>query len=77
MIRVAIAVAMRPGLWLTAVRLVARTAAPRWWGHWPFLPVPPPEYLRFRLQTQYGSASQTIDPMDVVNYLVWCKDWER
>ena len=39
----------------------------------PFLPVPPGDYVRFRLQTQYGSVDHRIEAADVLNYLSWCK----
>jgi hypothetical protein len=35
--------------------------------------VPPGDYVRFRLQTQYGSVDHRIDAVDVLNYLSWCK----
>ncbi|MGD9996646.1 MAG: hypothetical protein AB7L17_06885 [Ilumatobacteraceae bacterium] len=50
-----------------------RTAAPGWWRHRPFMPLPAPEYLRFRLITQYGDADHQPVPADVLNYLLWCK----
>ena len=46
-------------------------------GRPPFLPVPSAEYLRFRLLTQYGDAAQRPAPDDVLNYLRWCRDWDR
>jgi hypothetical protein len=44
-----------------------------WWRRWPFLPLPAPDYLRFRLITQYGSADGPPVVEDVLNYLAWCK----
>ena len=75
-VRVGLAVARRPDLWLTALRQMRRTAAPGWFRHPPFLPVPSGEYLRFRLVTQYGDASHRPEPADVVNYLAWCRTWD-
>jgi hypothetical protein len=63
----------RPGLWLTALGQAARLARPRWWARVPFLPVPDPDYLRFRFETQYGSGGRP-DPYDLVTYLEWCRD---
>ena len=34
-----------------------------------------PEYLRFRLLTQYGDSEARASPADVVNYLQWCRRW--
>ena len=44
----------RPSLWPTAVHQVLRLARPGWWRARPWLPLPEPTYLRFRLQTAYG-----------------------
>ena len=49
-----------------------RLARPGWWRRAPFLPVPDPAYLRFRLETQYGSDHEP-EPDDVVTYLHWCR----
>lgn len=73
------AVLARPWLWWTAVRQVARLAPRGWWRRMPFLPVPPPEYLEFRLVTQYGGderwARDQVCSRDVLDYLRWCRDW--
>jgi hypothetical protein len=66
-------VARRPGLWATAWRQYRAGLPRQWWAHRPRLPVPPADYVRFRLQTQYGAADHRIDPTDVLNYLLWCK----
>lgn len=76
-LRIGAAVARRPGLWATAVRQARRTARPGWWRQPPFAPVPPAEYLHFRLVTQYGETDRPPAPGDVVDYLAWCRDWER
>ena len=52
------------------------TPAPRWWTRAPYLPLPDREYLRFRFETQYGSAGRPA-PHDVVAYLEWCRDMSR
>jgi hypothetical protein len=66
-------VAVRPGLWGVAVTQLVRLAAPGWWRRWPPLPLPTPEYLRFRLQTAYGDTAAHPSPEDVVAYLEWCR----
>jgi len=70
-VRATLLVAARPGLWATAARQAARLARPHWWRRAPFLPVPDRDYLRFRFETQYGSARP--DPHDLVTYLEWCR----
>lgn len=70
---VARALARRPMLWPTAVVELRRLARPRWWQHWPPVPRPDPEYLRFRMQTAYGDVSAIPSPADLVDYLAWCR----
>lgn len=68
------AVARHPSLWATAVRQAAVLASPGWWRRRPFLPLPAPDYFRFRIQTAYGGAGdQAPDPADLVTYLRWCR----
>jgi hypothetical protein len=71
--RCAAAVAGHPRLWLTACRQYRAALPRRWWSRRPFLPIPPGDYVRFRLQTQYGSVDHRIEAVDVLNYLSWCK----
>jgi hypothetical protein len=71
---VAAVLVRRPDLWATAVRQAFRLASPGWWRRPPFLPVPDAGYLRFRLETQYGSDHEP-EPGDVVTYLHWCRDF--
>ena len=71
------AVVVRPHLWATALRQAGRLAAPGWWRRAPFLPLPDPDYLAFRMETQYGSAGHEPAPGDLVAYLEWCRAQER
>ena len=75
------AVVVRPSLWATAVTQVLRLAPRGWWRRPPFLPLPPADYMEFRLVTQYGgrflASGESIDSADVVDYLTWCKNWNR
>jgi hypothetical protein len=50
--------------------------APDWWRRWPFLPVPDAKYVRYRMETAYGSA-RPPEPDDVITYLEWCRESER
>lgn len=70
---VLVAVAARPRLWPTAVAQVFRLAPRRWWRRWPPLPFPDTDYLRFRLVTAYGDASNPACAADVVAWLNWCR----
>lgn len=71
------AVARRPGLWPTAARQVVRMTPAGWWRRAPFLPVPRGDYLRFRMVTQYGDPRRRPEPADVLDYLAWCRRWDR
>ncbi|MEY2406821.1 MAG: hypothetical protein QOH64_383 [Acidimicrobiaceae bacterium] len=67
------AVLVRPALWGIAVVQLFRLAPTGWWKRPPFLPLPDREYLRFRLQTQYGDPDRVPEPADLVTYLHWCR----
>jgi hypothetical protein len=66
-------VAARPSLWGIAIVQVFRLARRGWWRRPPFVPLPDREYLRFRLETQYGDPDHPIEPRDIVAYLRWCR----
>ena len=70
------AVAVHPSLWTTALRQARRLARPGGWRRSPFLPLPDPDYLTFRLETQYGS-DRAPEAADLVSYLRWCRDEDR
>jgi len=67
----------RPALWPTALRQIVALSPTRWWRGGARRPGPPPDYLRFRMVTQYGGTGRSMEPRDVVNYLAWCRDWRR
>jgi hypothetical protein len=71
----ALAVLRHPALWAIAARQLRLTARRHWWRHPPFLPLPSADYVRFRMQTQYGDAADAPTADDVVAYLRWCRDW--
>lgn len=60
-----------PGLWPELLRVVVAFTPVRWWKRGPFLPIPRPTYVRWRLQTAYGSADAIPSPADVVHFLEW------
>jgi hypothetical protein len=73
-------VLLRPRLWSTALHQGMRLARPGWWRRAPWLPLPDPDYLAFRFETQYGGGSATgageaaPAPDDLVDYLEWCRE---
>lgn len=68
---VAGAVLARPGVWPAALRAAYRLAPPGWWRRPPHLPLPPAEYLAFRMVTAYGDPRAVPPAADVVAYLRW------
>lgn len=76
-LRAAGAVAGRPRLWITAVVQFRRLLPDGWWRRRPFLPVPDPAMLRFRLTTQYGDPEHRPEVDDLVAWLWWCKAENR
>lgn len=64
-----LAVVRHPELWATALRQAARLRAPGRLG-------PAPEYLAFRLVTQYGAGDHRPAADDVIGYLRWCRQWK-
>lgn len=71
------AVARRPDLWRTGVVQVRRLAPDRWWAQRPFLPVPDRDWLRFRLEAQYGGdGTGPVVAADVVAWLEWVKAFD-
>jgi hypothetical protein len=70
------AVARHPTLWWTAVRQFRRMTPRHWWQRRPFLPVPDRAYMRFRMETAYGSQGNPSVP-DLLTYLAWCRAGER
>ncbi|MEO6317985.1 MAG: hypothetical protein ABIP36_04305 [Acidimicrobiales bacterium] len=73
-----LAVLPHPSLWSTGIRQAGRLAQPGWWRRPPFLPLPSPGYLRFRLETAYGGhGDQPLEASDLVTYLRWCRSSAR
>lgn len=71
------AVAARPWLWPTAARQAVVLAPAGWWRRRPFLPLPDPAYLAFRLETMYGGHAPRPVGRDVIGYLRWCRSYRR
>lgn len=65
------AVAARPRLWPAGWRAYRSLVPGRWWTRRPFLPVPDPAWMAFRLTTAYGDPAARIDPDDLVVWLAW------
>ena len=76
MIYIMFGVIVRPRFWVVAIRLAWRMVPSRWWARRPFLPVPTRDYVKFRLETQYGGSSPQPNLPDVLKYLQWVRQWD-
>ena len=80
MVRILVAVVLRPRLWSVSVRQAFRLAGRGWWHRPPFLPVPAVPYARFRAITQYGDPDAPPTVADVLIWLEWARrfpEWAR
>lgn len=73
--RLGTALALRPWLWPVAIAQAFRIARRGWWRRLPFLPLPDREYLRFRMDTAYGSSKDLPEADDFLAYLRWCRSF--
>lgn len=48
-----------------------------WYRRPPFLPLPPPEYARWRLYTAYGDEDAVPPVADVLRFARWRRDLMR
>lgn len=62
-----------PRLAPALLRAAWRFRARGWYRRWPFLPLPPREYLRWRMLTAYGSGDAVPPAEDVVRYALWLR----
>lgn len=46
----------------------------RWWSRPPFLPLPDPAYLRWRMYTAYGDEAAVPPVEDVVRFARWRRE---
>ncbi len=65
---------VRPRLAVDLLRLAWSFRARDWWRRPPFLPVPPREYLRWRMFTAYGDENAIPPVDDVANFARWRRE---
>lgn len=63
--------ALHPRLALDLIRTVWAFRREGWYRRPPFLPVPPSEYLRWRMYTAYGDEAAVPPLEDVVRFATW------
>jgi len=64
-----------PGLLLPLVAAGWRFRARGWYRRAPFLPLPPAEYLAWRMHTAYGNEEAEPSVRDLERYLRWSADF--
>ena len=62
---------VRPSLAADLLRVAWRFRARGWWHRPPFLPVPPAEYVRWRMYTAYGDENAVPPAADLIKYARW------
>lgn len=73
-LRLALKALLRPRLAVDLLRLAWSFRARDWYRRPPFLPVPPRDYMRWRMFTAYGDE-QAIPPVDdVANFARWRRE---
>jgi hypothetical protein len=65
---------LRPRLALDLVRTAWAFRRRGWWKRLPFLPLPDPEYLRWRMYTAYADESAVPPAEDVVRFARWRRE---
>ncbi len=66
-----------PRLALDLMRLTWSFRARAWYRHAPFLPLPPRDYLRWRMFTAYGDEDAVPPLEDVVRFAKWRRETMR
>lgn len=65
---------VNPRLALDLVRLAWSFRRRDWYRRPPFLPLPPPEYMRWRMFTAYGDEAAVPPVEDVVRFARWRRE---
>ncbi len=65
---------INPRLALDLLRLTWAFRARHWYRHLPFLPIPPREYLAWRMYTAYGDEEAVPSVEDVVRFARWRRE---
>ncbi|HUF14191.1 MAG TPA: hypothetical protein VMN78_13910 [Longimicrobiales bacterium] len=65
-----------PRLWPDMVGAAWRFRRSNWYRHAPFLPLPPAEYLDWRMHTAYGDDAAP-EPAELERYLRWSTRMSR
>ncbi|MFL5489746.1 MAG: hypothetical protein ACJ8AJ_14800 [Gemmatimonadaceae bacterium] len=69
--RLSLRAARRPRLGVDLIRIAWRFRSRDWYRQFPFLPLPDPIYLRWRMYTAYGDYNAVPSVTDVERYARW------
>ena len=69
--------ALNPRLALDLIRLTWAFRARGWLRRPPFIPLPPREYVRWRMYTAYGDENAIPPTQDVIRFARWRRDVMR
>lgn len=73
-LRLALRALVRPQLAVDLLRLAWSFRAREWWRRPPFLPIPPREYMQWRMFTAYGDPNAVPPVSDVVSFARWRRE---
>ncbi len=70
-LRLTLRAAVSPRLALDLLRVLWAFRARHWYRRPPFLPLPPAEYVRWRMYTAYGDEEAVPSVDDVIRFARW------
>lgn len=70
-LRLALRSIRRPRVAVDLIRIAWRFRSNSWYRRFPFLPIPDPTYLRWRMYTAYGDYDAVPSVTDVERYARW------
>jgi len=76
-LRLALRALVSPRLALDLLTLAWSVRARRWYAEFPFLPLPPAEYIRWRMYTAYGDERAVPPLEDVIRFARWRRRFLR
>ncbi len=73
-LRLALRAIRRPRLAVDLMRITWSFRSSSWYRRFPFLPLPDPTYLRWRMYTAYGDYDAVPSVTDVERYARWASN---
>jgi hypothetical protein len=77
MVRLAAQAVRRPRLLAGLLAAAWRFRARGWWRRRPFLPLPPAEYVAWRMHTAYGDDGRLPTAPEMERYIRWANRMHR